>query len=246
MAEGELHGERSEGAHAPSEPLGPFEPGLDQDPKRRGLIDRALARVRRVAFRRTGDHDASKDIAQDVVLDMLKKANDSPGFLSEELRVMAYVAGMADNQVKEFLRSERRRRETDAIGRSEYIDYPRFGADTEADAAYQMLAERIDDIIDALPVTRRLVIVHQLHSRATYAETAQALLISVKTVEAHVSAAFGAIRTQLAALAPAASRNGASAKRARTRRLTKAERLGLLESIPRGGPRHADEEAQSQ
>src|SRR5579884_341703 len=172
MADEGADSERPEGAGVLLEP---FEPGLDQDPKRRGLIDRALTRVKRVALRGTRDHDASEDIAQEVVLDMLMKAKSTPELLDEELRLMAYVAGSAENKVKKFFRSEKRRRETDAIGRSEYIDHPRLGADTEADAAYQMLAERIDEVTDAMSPMRRLVMLHQLHTKSTYAETAQKL-----------------------------------------------------------------------
>lgn len=223
-----------------------FEPDLDQDPKHRDVIGRARARGKQEALRKTGDNDVSEDIAQQVALAFLRKVSKTPGLLADEFRAMAWVVGTTKNKVYKFFESEQRRRETDAIGQSEYIDHPRLGADTEADAAYSILARLLDEIVDAMPTTRRLVMLHQLHTKATYAETAAALDISVKTVEAHVAAGFGEIRRKLAEYALGSSRDGERSKRARPKhRHTKAERHALLESARRGS-RRSEEEGQLQ
>jgi RNA polymerase sigma-70 factor (ECF subfamily) len=62
------------------------------------------------------------------------------------------------------------------------------------------LARALGAAVDALPERRRLVVICRWRHQLSYAEIAQVLGISVKTVEVQMGRALAALRTQLARL----------------------------------------------
>lgn len=131
----------------------------------------------------------AEDVAQDVLLELWRRRENI--VLDTSLR--AYLVRATRNRALNHLRHERviRLADPEAVGRTEAPPADRDLMEQEIDAA---LAEAVH----ALPVRCREVFELSRGHSLTYAEIADVLDISVKTVEAHMGRALRALRERLA------------------------------------------------
>jgi RNA polymerase sigma-70 factor (ECF subfamily) len=116
--------------------------------------------------------------------------------------VRAYLFAACRNQALGALKHERVVALAAARAASEDVSLgsgaPRLGPDEELQAAE--LTRALQEAVRALPERRRWVVILRWQHQMSYAEIADALGISVKTVEVQIGRALAAFRTRLAHL----------------------------------------------
>jgi RNA polymerase sigma-70 factor (ECF subfamily) len=154
------------------------------------LIFRAYyAQLVGVALAILGERAAAEDVAQDVLLELWRRREN----MMLETSLRAYLVRAARNRALNNLRHERVARSADpeAVGRTEAPAADRDLAEQEIDAA---AAQAVRE----LPARCREVFELSRAHGLKYAEIAQLLGISVKTVEAQMGKALYALRERLA------------------------------------------------
>jgi RNA polymerase sigma-70 factor (ECF subfamily) len=114
--------------------------------------------------------------------------------------VRAYLFAACRNQALGVLKHERIVLRAAQRARSEEVVLGSGGAAPLPDEAVQAaeLARALGSAVDALPERRRLVVICRWRHQLSYAEIAQVLGISVKTVEVQMGRALASLRKQLA------------------------------------------------
>lgn len=130
----------------------------------------------------------AEDIAQDVLLELWRRREN----IVLETSLRAYLARATRNRALNKLRHERvaRRADPDAVGRTQAPPADRDLMEEEVDAA-------VRHAVRALPERCREVFELSRVHGLTYAEIAQVLSISIKTVEAQMGNALRALREHL-------------------------------------------------
>jgi RNA polymerase sigma-70 factor, ECF subfamily len=140
-----------------------------------------------------GDRAAAEDVAQDVMLELWRRRENI--VLDTSLR--AYLARAARNRALNRIRHERVGRRAD----------PEYEGPAPAPHADRQLAEAeldgaIQHAVHGLPARCREVFELSRAQGLRYAEIAQVLGVSVKTVEAHMGKALRLLREHLAPWLP--------------------------------------------
>ena len=148
---------------------------------------------------RTGSPAAAEDLAQELYL---KLATREPDVAADNPTALIYRIAL--NLMLDRARGETRAAARDAawrhaahatLGGEDVADLP--PAD-EAAASRQRLRQLVDAVAELPPQMQRAFRLHKLDG-LSHAQTAQAMGISVKSVEKHVSAALKALTARLGA-----------------------------------------------
>ncbi len=146
-------------------------------------------RVRNFAFSMLQNSAEAEDITQDL---FLKIWNSREG-LREVDSLKSYLFSMAHNAVLNFIKRkgvrDRYRQVSASVGTEHYE--PLFQADTLE------LLRSIDEAIDGMSVLRKTIFRMNRYEHKTYQEIADALMISPKTVQYHISCALAELRKLL-------------------------------------------------
>jgi RNA polymerase sigma factor (sigma-70 family) len=146
---------------------------------------------------RTGSPAAAEDLAQELYL----KLADRPQRLAAE-NPLALLYRMATNLMLDRARGDLRSAARDAawtqaervsLGGEQVVDEP---AADEAVASRQRLRQLVDAVAELPPQMQRAFRLHKLDG-LSHAQTAQAMGLSVKSVEKHISAALKALTARL-------------------------------------------------
>jgi len=142
-----------------------------------------------IALGLVGERDSAEDVAQDVLLELWRRREN----IVLETSLRAYLVRATRNRALNHLRHERvvRLADPEAVGRTEAPPADRDLLEREIDA---VAAQAIRD----LPARSREVFGLSREHGLTYAEIADVLDISIKTVEAHMGRALRALRERLA------------------------------------------------
>jgi RNA polymerase sigma-70 factor (ECF subfamily) len=154
----------------------------------------------RLAERLLRERAVAEEVVQDVMLELWRRRETFS--LEDSLRVYLYRA--ARNRALNHLRHLKveRRGEPHVIARASAA--PR----ADADLAEEELRSAVTRALDALPVPTREVFDMSRVGGLRYNEIAEALGISVKTVEARMGRALRALREELAPWLPAGAKRG--------------------------------------
>ncbi|MGA0604992.1 sigma-70 family RNA polymerase sigma factor [Phenylobacterium sp. VNQ135] len=168
------------------------------DPLLETYLERRANLVRFFAAR-AGSTAAAEDLAQELYL---KLAGRDPGASTENPTALIYRAAV--NLVLDRARAESRSRGRETAWRE--TAHATLGGEDVADlppadqvvASRQRLAQLVDALAGLPPQMQRAFRLHKLDG-LSHAETAQAMGLSVKSVEKHVSAALKALTAKLGA-----------------------------------------------
>jgi RNA polymerase sigma-70 factor (ECF subfamily) len=181
-----MSGMADRGAPAPTDPLVEI------------YLERRANLVRYFAAR-AGSPLAAEDLAQELYL---KIATRDPAITAEN--PVALIYRMAANVMLDRARGEARAGARDAawrrlahttVGSEDVAEEP---AADEAAASRQRLRQLVEAVESLPPQMQRAFRLHKLEGRS-HAATAQAMGISVKSVEKHISAALRALTARLGA-----------------------------------------------
>lgn len=148
---------------------------------------------------RTGSQAAAEDLAQELYLKLAGRSADG-----DADNPTALIYRIALNLMLDRARRDRRAAARDAAWRT--VAHAAVGGEDVADvpsaddavASRQRLRQLVDAVGALPPQMQRAFRLHKLEGRSQ-AETAQAMGISVKSVEKHVSAALKALTARLGA-----------------------------------------------
>ncbi len=150
--------------------------------------------VTRIVYRMLHDHEAAKDITQDLFISIWEKRND----LNIKNSLKAYLIRAAINEALYYIRSQRRistlrvnELENPDACLQDKVNNPAMALTA------QELEEHIQNIIDKLPPKCKLVYRLSRDEEMTYKQIAQELNVSVKVVEKHISKALKTLREAL-------------------------------------------------
>lgn len=167
-----------------------------EDPLVRAYLARRANLVRFFAAR-TGSPAAAEDLAQELYL---KLAGRPPGEAAENPHAFIYRTAL--NLMVDRTRGEARAAAREAqwrgatrtsLGGEDVAEEP--PAD-EAAASRQRLRQLVEAVAELPPQMQRAFTLHKLEGRS-HAETAQAMGLSVKSVEKHISAALKNLTARL-------------------------------------------------
>jgi RNA polymerase sigma-70 factor (ECF subfamily) len=153
------------------------------------LFDEYYEYLCRSIYRVVPDASISEDIVQEVFMELWKKRET----ININTSIKAYLRRSALNRALNYLRKNKVRFE-------EEVDIPDLGShDTGGQANLEAteLEQRIHRIIDALPERCRIIFGMSRFEEMSYKEIAEALDISVKTVENQMSKALKILRVKL-------------------------------------------------
>lgn len=146
-------------------------------------------RIRNFAFSMLQNSSEAEDITQDLFL----KIWNSRVVLREVDSLKSYLFSMTHNAVLNFIKRkgvrDRYRQVSASVGTEHYE--PSFQADTLE------LLRSIDEAIDGMSVLRKTIFRMNRYEHKTYQEIADALMISPKTVQYHISCALAELRKLL-------------------------------------------------
>jgi RNA polymerase sigma-70 factor (ECF subfamily) len=169
----------------------------EADALMRAYLEKRTNLVRFLAAR-TGSHAAAEDLAQEVYL----KIAGRPEALEAD-NPTALLYRIALNLMLDRARGESRAAARDADWRAAHrtvVAGQELADDAPADeavASRQRLAQLVEAVAALPPQMQRAFTLHKLDG-LSHAETAQAMGLSVKSVEKHVSAALKALTARLA------------------------------------------------
>jgi RNA polymerase sigma-70 factor (ECF subfamily) len=171
-------------------------PATPEDPVLALYFERRANLVRFYAAR-TGSQAAAEDLAQELYLKLdardVDAAAENPGALLYRI-ALNLMLDRARGETRAAARDAAWRRASHhSLGGEDVADEP--PAD-EAAASRQRLRQLVEAVADLPPQMQRAFRLHKLEG-LSHAETAQAMGISVKSVEKHVSGALKALTARL-------------------------------------------------
>jgi RNA polymerase sigma-70 factor (ECF subfamily) len=144
--------------------------------------------IRNVVFYRSGDPDIASDVAQDVFLRVWEKRLSLNGDHLKSLLYKMAIDCYIDKYRKQqhFVEFESNMDPTDDAERS-----------PEDEMTFSELAAAYAKALEQMPEKQRTVFIMNREEGMKYAEIAERLNISLKTVEKHITAALRELRTKL-------------------------------------------------
>ncbi len=149
----------------------------------------------RVAYRVTGSPDAADDVVTEAFIALWNRADR----VDDAVSVRSYLYRAVRNRALNAVRDDRRRRVVPLAAAAGVADAGQSGSASEPDADFEMALGRA---VAALPERTRLAYVLSREHGMTYAEIAEVMDISVKTVEMQLSRALIALRRALSRYRP--------------------------------------------
>jgi RNA polymerase sigma-70 factor (ECF subfamily) len=155
------------------------------------LFDRYFPALATFAYRYTQSVDAAEDIVHDIFLSVWRRRAE----WAPEKSVALYLFGAVHHLVLRHGRREAR-----ILPYSEELPYEtnRENRSPDEDITYAELARAYERAIGNMPERMRMVYTLSREQRKTYAEIAEILGISVKTVETQMGRALARLRKVLA------------------------------------------------
>ena len=156
----------------------------------RVLFDEYYEYLCRSIYRVVPDASVSEDIVQEVFMELWKKRES----IQITTSIKAYLRRSALNRSLNYLRKNKVKFEEEV----EIPDMGSYDSGGQADMEASELETRIHQIIDELPERCRIIFGMSRFEEMSYKEIAEALNISVKTVENQMGSALKFLRTELA------------------------------------------------
>lgn len=149
------------------------------------LYHRYYEHLFRFIWHKTNHTETTQDIAQETFLRLWKNRHK----LDAQRSIKAYLFRIANNLVIDYLRKKR-------LEQAHFTDPPLIDPGVEPDEQFE-LRDKIQDAVHGLPEPLHTVFSLSRFQGLKYAEIADALNISVKTVESRMSKALVILRDKL-------------------------------------------------
>lgn len=145
--------------------------------------------IYKIAYRFTGNEDASRDLTQDIFFKVYRHASS----YTPDAKFYTWLYRVAVNHCINFTKVQGRE-----ISKPSDDIYPDSPGSSQADIVVQAETERIvRSAIDKLPERQRMAIILLKFEELSYKETAAILGCSVPAVEGLVSRAMSALKDRL-------------------------------------------------
>ncbi|MEM7727822.1 MAG: sigma-70 family RNA polymerase sigma factor [Pseudomonadota bacterium] len=173
-----------------SDPDADLLPGLMAGEERalRGLMDRRLPTVHRLAYRLLGDQAEAEDVCQDTFLKFWQAA---PGWRAGEARILTWLCRVATNGCYDRLRKRR----PDLPG--EMAEHPDTRPGADSVMAESQRWDAVQAAMMGLPERQRAAMALRYDKALTQREAAAALGIGEKAYEGLLSRGRAALRALL-------------------------------------------------
>ena len=163
---------------------------LDDKNAINGLYEAYSRRLFNFAFSYLKTDEDSLDVVQDVFISLWKKRYD----LKEDTNLEAYLFTVTKNSVISIFRKK--------ISEKVYLEHLQqvavlFHNDNEEQYDYQILSEKIQELVGKLPEHRKRIFQMSKENGMSNKAIAEELNISVKTVEDHMTKARRFIKSHL-------------------------------------------------
>ncbi|NDV45597.1 RNA polymerase sigma-70 factor [Paludibacter sp. 221] len=157
------------------------------------LFDNYYALMCAVAYEYVRDDHASRNIADDVMLNVWEKRKE----LEISVSIKSYLLRAVRNRSIDFIRKNKS--ETSAVNYDEIQEKDCFTPDEELFERILLLElqNKINDITDTMPPETRKVFMMSRYEDKTYNQIAEELNISINTVKYHIKQALGILRSGL-------------------------------------------------
>ena len=155
----------------------------------RVLFDEYYQYLCRSIYRVVPDSSISEDIVQEVFMELWKKRES----IKITTSIKAYLRRSALNRALNYLRKNKVKFEEEV----QIPDHGSLDSGGQSNMEVMELQDRINGIIDELPERCRIIFCMSRFEEMSYKEIAEALSISVKTVENQMSKALKILRTRL-------------------------------------------------
>lgn len=156
----------------------------------RELFDAYYAKLHRYAFTMVKDSEVASDLVQTAFVNLWRQRDE----LLEDDGIASYLYKSIYNRSLNFLR-DRKTRDEHLISVSKSVDT--YIDDTHNKALAKELSERIARVLAGLPPQCKLIFEKSRLEHKRYAEIAEELHLSVKTVEAQIGKALRIFRKEL-------------------------------------------------
>lgn len=154
------------------------------------LFDRFFDYLCAVVFRVIHDYEAARDVVQDIFFDLWKKREN----IQIHIALRPYLRRAAVNRALNYIKRKRIVPNDDEDAAVDIVsNVPSGQAYLEKDE----LESKIYSVIEALPPKCKLVFGMSRFENMSYQEIANALEISVKTVENQISKALKILRSEV-------------------------------------------------
>ncbi len=152
------------------------------------LFDKYYTYLCNVIYRVINDSDYAEDIVQEIFMDIWKKREK----INVQTSLRAYLRRAAVNRSLNHIRKQRMKFDDDEDA---VLDIESSTIDGQTTMEKNELERRIHESIDALPPKCKLVFSMSRFENMSYQEIADALGISIKTVENQISKALRILRS---------------------------------------------------
>ena len=154
------------------------------------LFDRFFEYLCAVVYRVIHDYEAARDVVQDIFMDLWKKRET----LNIQTSLRPYLRRAAVNRGLNYIKRRRIVPNDDEEAALEIVSKTPSG---QAHLERNELEKRIYSVIESLPPKCKLVFAMSRFENMSYQEIADALDISVKTVENQISKALKILRAEV-------------------------------------------------
>lgn len=141
------------------------------------------------AYKMVQSIDASKDIVQEVIMELWKKKDT----IDINTSLLAYLQRSVQNRSINYIKAK-----ANNLGNLDALDKIEDGAySNQVLMEAEELKERITEAIESLPDKCKIVFALSRYQEKSYQEISETLGISIKTVENHISKALKILRKNL-------------------------------------------------
>ena len=131
----------------------------------------------------------SKHEAEDIVSDSFFSIWEQRGKLFKVQNINTYVYAIAKNTTFDFMKKKEKAKKHIQYDISETEYLVKSQSTPESDFIKEELIDRLDEAIESLPLKNKIAFKLIREQRLKYKEAAEIMEISVKTLEAHITAA---------------------------------------------------------
>lgn len=154
------------------------------------LFDRFFDYLCAVVYRVIHDYEAARDVVQDIFFDLWRKRDN----ITIQTALRPYLRRAAVNRALNYIK---RKRIVPSDDEDAAVDIVSTVPSGQAFMEKDELETRIFEVIEALPPKCKLVFGMSRFENMSYQEIANALEISVKTVENQISKALKILRSEV-------------------------------------------------
>lgn len=135
----------------------------------------------------------SKEAAEDIVQEVFIKIWNNRKNIKTDTSFQSYLFTIALNAIRKHFN---KRSKLNELKHGILIDFSKHKSNFDDDTNYQLLLDKLDELIDQMPAKRKQVFIKKKIEEKTLKEIAEELSISTKTVEYHITEAMKSLKLE--------------------------------------------------